>query len=81
MSTTTVRIYCKLKSELPRNKFLWANTVIIDDTDDKCPVIEGWTIRNYSDSLAVSWALSSFDFLITSKTNSPTDEIPVNKPT
>jgi hypothetical protein len=41
MPTTTVRIYCKLKSELPRNKFLWANTVIIDDTDDMCPVIEG----------------------------------------
>ena len=41
MSTTTVRIYCKLKNELPRNKFLWANTVIIDDTDDMCPVIEG----------------------------------------
>ena len=81
MSTTTVRIYCKLKSELPRNKFLWANTVIIDDTDDMCPVIEGWIIRNYSDSFTLSWYLSSLDFLITSKINNPTDEIPVNNPT
>ena len=41
MSTTTVRIYCKLKIKQQRNRFLWANTVIIDDTDDMCPVIEG----------------------------------------
>ena len=41
MSITTVRIYCKLKIERQRNKFLWANTVIIDEEDNMCPVIEG----------------------------------------
>ena len=24
-----------------RTKYLWANTVIIDDVNDRCPVIEG----------------------------------------
>ncbi len=41
MSTTIVRIYCEIKNEPPRNKYLWANIVVIDDTDDMCPVIEG----------------------------------------
>ena len=41
MSITTVRIYCKLKNKVPRNKFIWANAVIIDDIDDMCPLIEG----------------------------------------
>ncbi len=41
MSTTTVRIYCKLKIKQQRNRFLWANAVIIDENDEMCPVIEG----------------------------------------
>jgi hypothetical protein len=41
MSKTMIRIFCKLKSEHQRNKFLWANTVVIDENDDMCPVIEG----------------------------------------
>ena len=39
MSTTTVRIYCKLKQQ--RNKFLWANAVVVDENDEMCPIIEG----------------------------------------
>ena len=41
MSTTTVRIYCKLKIKQQRNKFIWANAVVIDENDEMCPVIDG----------------------------------------
>ena len=41
MSTTTVRIFCKLKIKQKRNKFLWANAVVVDENDEMCTIIEG----------------------------------------
>tara|TARA_B100000925_G_C21824061_1_gene394208 strand:+ start:115 stop:249 length:135 start_codon:yes stop_codon:yes gene_type:complete len=44
MIVVTTKIYClkgdKRKS-ITRNQYIWANSLIIDDIDDKCPVIEG----------------------------------------
>ena len=44
MIVITTKIYStsKLKRKPSiRNRYLWAAMLIIDDTDDKCPVIEG----------------------------------------
>jgi len=43
MIVVTTKIYCQNKQKKPikRNQYIWANSLIIDDADDKCPVIEG----------------------------------------
>jgi hypothetical protein len=44
MIVVTTKIYSVDKSETKqttRNRYLWANMLIIDDNDEKCPVIEG----------------------------------------
>ena len=42
MIVVSTKMYCKNKTnQKPRNKFLWANSIIYYDQDDKCPVIEG----------------------------------------
>ena len=44
MIVVTTKIYSINKSErkpTTRNRYLWANMLIIDDNDGKCPVIEG----------------------------------------
>ena len=42
MIVVSTKIYCKnKKGKRFRNKYLWANSIIYYDQDDKCPVIEG----------------------------------------
>ena len=42
MIVVSTKIYCKNKKRKKiRNKYLWANSIIYYDQDDKCPVIEG----------------------------------------
>ena len=43
MIVVTTKVYCVKNEKKPikRNQYLWANSLIIDDVDDKCPVIEG----------------------------------------
>ena len=44
MIVITTKIYLRNQLErkpTKRHQYLWANLLIIDDTDDKCPVIEG----------------------------------------
>jgi len=42
MIVISTKIYCKkLKNKNIRTPYLWANNVIIDENDSKCPLIEG----------------------------------------
>lgn len=38
---TVVATTSEPKTQPQRNSFLWANHLIIDDMDERCPVIEG----------------------------------------
>ena len=40
MIVVTTRIYMT-KPKTNRTQYIWANYVIVDDNDEKCPVIEG----------------------------------------
>jgi hypothetical protein len=37
----TFEVLITLKSKPSRTRYLWANAVIVDDTDPRCPLIEG----------------------------------------
>ncbi|EHR75790.1 hypothetical protein N9V20_00825 [Candidatus Poseidoniales archaeon] len=39
--TNTFEVLITLKSKPSRTSYLWANAVIVDDTDPRCPLIEG----------------------------------------
>ena len=39
--TTKVYYLKQRKNPINRNQYIWANALIIDDIDDKCPLIEG----------------------------------------
>jgi len=39
--TTKVYYLKREKKPIKRNQYIWANSLIINDLDDKCPVIEG----------------------------------------
>ena len=44
MIVVTTNFYCLKRGKkrpITRNQYIWANSLIIDDIDDKCPVIEG----------------------------------------
>tara|TARA_B100001109_G_scaffold191949_1_gene158562 strand:+ start:804 stop:938 length:135 start_codon:yes stop_codon:yes gene_type:complete len=44
MIVVTTKIYYleqDKRKPITRNQYIWANSLIIDDIDDKCPVIEG----------------------------------------
>ncbi len=34
-------VFITLKSKPSRTRYLWANAVIVDDLDPRCPLIEG----------------------------------------
>lgn len=37
----TLEVLITLKSKPSRTRYLWANAVIVDDLDPRCPLIEG----------------------------------------
>lgn len=39
--TNTFEVLITLKTKPSRTPYLWANAVIVDDTDPRCPLIEG----------------------------------------
>jgi len=39
--TNTFEVRITLKTKPSRTPYLWANAVIVDDTDPRCPLIEG----------------------------------------
>ena len=43
MIVITTKIYCKHNRKIigTRIPYLWANNVVIDENDSKCPLIEG----------------------------------------
>jgi len=42
MIVVTTKVYCKNQNLLTkRTNYLWANIVVFDEFDEKCPVIEG----------------------------------------
>ena len=42
MIVVTTKVYCKNKDPpTKRTNYLWANIVVFDEFDEKCPVIEG----------------------------------------
>ncbi len=42
MIVVSTKFYCQKPKQAPkRNQYIWANSLFIDEIDEKCPVIEG----------------------------------------